>query len=144
MMSAAADHDALRVRMHADSTFSDSVTPKGRVPVTIRSAPSTFLICDFLGHTPAAGDPVVYAEAGAQVWVQESTFANNTADFEFAARAGAQFFSDAEGRRVEVGGGDTEAVPRLSAVGADVKVLAWTEDWIVDVEKVRAVSIPYQ
>lgn len=110
------------------------------MPITIRSSPTTFVKCAFSDHVSVDGGPVIYAESGASVWVQESTFTNNTSDYDFASRGGAQFFSDVD-RQVELGSGVTEAARALSEADAGVKLLAWTEDFIVELEPVRCAAL---
>lgn len=120
----------------ADSMFLHAVTSQTNgVPVTIRSSPTTFVKCDFSGHVSPPNGPVIYAETGAPVWVQESTFDNNTADYKFGSRGGAQFFND-DDLDVEFGGGVTEPARPLSEAGDEIKLLAWTEQFISDIEPV--------
>lgn len=114
-----------------------STTEGNGVPLTIRASPSTFVRCEFTDHATAEGTPVIYAEAGAPVWVQESEFENNTAETELAARGGAQFFSDDQTLSVDTADGPDAPQP-LSSADATVKRLAWEEDWIKAVEPVRA------
>eukprot|EP00892_Ulva_mutabilis_P002733 jgi/Ulvmu1/12460/UM009_0112.1 len=121
--------------MFFQSTIAHTSTTTGNgVPVTIRSSPTTFVICEFFGHETAAGAPVIYADAGAPVWVQESEFENNTADPVFASRGGAQFFSDDAELAIDTGEAQPEEVQPLSAADADIKLLAWSETWITEVE----------
>lgn len=112
------------------------------MPVTIRASPTTFVICEFTDHETAAAAPVIYAEAGASVWVQECEFENNSATNEFAARGGAQFFSDDAALLVDVGDdGPPEEPEPLSSADSAVKLLAWTETWITNIEPVRALRV---
>lgn len=109
------------------------------VSVAVRASPTYFLKTAFSNILTAPSSPVILADAGAPVKIQECTFsASNTAETPLRGFGGSRFFVD-DIAGLPVAGEDaadiTSAEPLSAARGSDF--LTDADDWSVDIRAVR-------